>query len=167
MKILETERLILSELTLDDAGFILELVNEPAYMRNIGDKGVNNLDDARDYLRKGPIDSYQRHGHGLLRVALKDGTPIGTCGLLKRDNLEDADVGFAFLAAHRRRGYGYESASAAMKYGREVLGMKRIVAVVSPGNVGSIGLIEKLGLRLEGKVMMSETDECELFATVD
>ncbi len=167
VKILETDRLILRKLNLDDAEFILELVNEPAYLQGIGDKGVHNLEDARDYLRKGPLDSYRRFGHGLYLASLKDGSPVGTCGLLKRDHLDDPDVGFAFLADHHRQGYGFEAASAVMEHGRGVLGLKRIVGIVSPGNAGSIGLLEKLGMRFEGKVMMSETDECQLFATVD
>ncbi|MEM7587100.1 MAG: GNAT family N-acetyltransferase [Acidobacteriota bacterium] len=166
MKILETERLVLSELTLDDAEFIFELVNEPAYLRNIGDKGVRNLDGARAYLRNGPLASYRDHGYGVYRTALEDGTPIGICGLLKRDHLDAPDVGFAFLAAYRQQGYGYESASAVMTYGREVLGMDRILAAVSPHNAGSIRLLEKLGMRFERTIQMGdEGDVCQLFTT--
>ncbi len=164
MTTLETERLTLRELTLDDAEFILELVNEPAYRRFIGDKGVRNLEDARGYLRKGPLDSYQRFGHGLYLTSLKDGTKIGTCGLLKRDTLDDPDVGFAFLAAHHRQGYGFESAAAVMEHGRDVLGFRRIVAVVSPENAGSIGLLEKLGLRFERMIEFAQDDVVRLFA---
>ena len=118
MIVIRTERLFLRELDLnDDAAFILELLNEPAFLRFIGDKGVRTLDGARDYMRKGPIDSYGRHGFGLYAACLLDGTPIGICGLVKRDGLTDADVGFAFLSRHCAKGYAAESASATEKHG--------------------------------------------------
>ena len=103
MIVIETERLILRHLTLDDAAFIHELVNDPDWLRYIGDKGVRNLDDARAYIENGPMAMYERVGFGLFRVELKSrGTPIGMCGLIKRDTLPDVDIGFAFLP-HRTR----------------------------------------------------------------
>src|SRR5688572_10804905 len=96
MTALTTDRLILRELTLDDAEFILGLVNEPSWLRFIGDRGVRTLDDARAYISNGPMKSYERNGFGLYLTALKGaGTPIGMCGLIKRDGLDDVDVGFA------------------------------------------------------------------------
>lgn len=95
--VIETERLMLRPLVPDDAGFILELLNEAAFIRFIGDKGVRTLSDAREYLLQGPIDSYARHGFGLYAACLRQGTPLGICGLVKRDGLADADIGFAFL----------------------------------------------------------------------
>lgn len=163
MSHLETERLILRKLTLDDAPFMLELVNDPDFLRYIGDKGVRTLEDARDYIRKGPLASYESHGFGLYMVERKaDGVAVGTCGLLQRENLEHPDVGFAFLAAHRRSGYAFEAASAVLAHGRREFGMERILAIVSPENAGSIRLLEKLGLKQEGKVRMAD-DEEEIF----
>ncbi|MCG8425620.1 MAG: GNAT family N-acetyltransferase [Proteobacteria bacterium] len=167
MKVVETERLILCRLSVGDAAFILELLNDPAFLRFVGDKGVRTLDDARRYLLSGPIASYQRHGFGLYLTKLKDGDiSIGICGLLKRESLDDVDVGFAFLPPFRRQGYGFESASAVIGHGRAVLGLDRIVAVTQPDNVGSIHLLEKLGLHFERMVKVSDDgQECKLFVS--
>jgi RimJ/RimL family protein N-acetyltransferase len=165
MKILETDRLIIRRLTVEDAAFILKLVNEPSWLRFIGDRGVRTLEDARNYILKGPVEMYGRLGFGLYLVELKDeGVPIGTCGLIKRDSLKDVDIGFAFLPSFRGRGYAYEAASAVLAYGNNTLGLERIVAIVSPGNDRSIKLLEKLGLQFEQRVQLSERDEVKLFA---
>lgn len=147
---IETERLVLRQLALDDAPFILELVNDPDWLRHIGDKNVHNLDDARGYLEKGPMDMYRRVGFGLLRVELRQGgMPIGMCGLIKRETLDDVDIGFAFLPAYRARGYAREAAQATLAYGRDVVGLRRIVAITSPDNEASGRLLEAIGLRFE------------------
>jgi [ribosomal protein S5]-alanine N-acetyltransferase len=165
MKILETDRLVLRRLTTDDAEFILELLNEPSYLRYIGDKRVRTLDDARGYLLKGPMDSYERFGFGLYMVLLKEsGVPIGLCGLLKREFLEDPEVGYAFLPQFWSRGYAFESAAAALAYGRDVLGLDRIVAITTPDNEGSIRVLEKLGLKFDRMIKPSEDgDEVRFF----
>src|SRR5450631_4484145 len=129
MNVIQTERLVLRQLDLNDAEFILELLNEAAFLRFIGDKGVRTLRDAREYLLKGPIDSYGRHGFGLYATCLHDGTPAGICGLVKRDGLADVDVGFAFRARHRLRGYAVESAAASLTHTRQALGIQRVVAI--------------------------------------
>ncbi len=150
MKILETDRLILRRLLVDDAGFIVELLNDPSWLRFIGDKGVRTLADARAYILRGPIDMYARMGFGLYLTELKtDGAPIGLCGLIKRDSLEDADIGFAFLPRHWGQGYASEAASAVLAYGRNVLGLTRVVAITSPDNDASTRLLAKLGLKFE------------------
>ena len=150
LKVLETERLVLRRFEPDDAQFILELVNDSDWLRFIGDKSVRNLEDARGYIRKGPMDMYARHGFGLYCVELKaDATPIGMCGLLKRDTLEDVDIGFAFLPRFRSQGYGREAAQATLAYGADVLGLKRIVATTTPDNDASGRLLGKIGLRFE------------------
>lgn len=157
MTVLETERLTLRRLTTDDAAFIFRLVNEPSWLRFIGDKGVKTLDDARDYIRNGPIASYERFGFGLYLAELKGSSrPIGMCGLLKRDALEHPDIGFALLPEFWGQGYAYESAAAVMAFGKDVLGLDRILAVTNPDNYGSIRLLEKLGLRANGTVMLSD-----------
>jgi RimJ/RimL family protein N-acetyltransferase len=149
----------------DDSAFILELVTEPSWLRFIGDRGVRTLDDARDYIRKGPLDMYARLGFGLYVTERKaDGVPIGICGLLKRESLDDADLGFANLPRFWGKGYAHEAASAVMSYGKSVLGLSRIVAVTSPGNDPSVRLLEKLGFRFERMVRLSEDSaEVQLF----
>jgi RimJ/RimL family protein N-acetyltransferase len=166
LKVLETDRLILRRLSVADAAFILDLVNDPDWLRFIGDKGVRTLDDARNYIQNGPLDMYDRHGFGLWCVELKsDGSPIGICGLIKRETLEDVDVGFAFLPAFRGCGYATESAAAAIAHGRDKFGLKRIVAITSPDNDRSARVLEKAGLRFEKTLRPSEesADVC-LFA---
>jgi RimJ/RimL family protein N-acetyltransferase len=150
VKILETERLLVRRLVLDDAAFLLELLNEPAFLKNIGDRGARTLVDARRYIARGPVASYRKFGFGLYLVELKDsGAPIGICGLLKRDWLEDVDIGFAFLQKYWSQGYARESVAAVMHYGWTTLRLQRIVAITKPTNQASITLLEKLGLRFE------------------
>ncbi|MCB0290160.1 MAG: GNAT family N-acetyltransferase [Calditrichaeota bacterium] len=166
---LETSRLIICHLAPDDAPFILDLLNQPSFLQYIGDRGVRTLEDARNYIQKGPISSYERYGFGLFLVKLKDGDiPAGICGLLKRDTLPDVDIGFAFLPQFWSQGYAYESAAAVMSYGKNALGLKRIVAITQPDNIGSIRLLEKLGLRFEQMVRLAEDDvKLKLFAWED
>jgi len=164
MTVIRTERLALRELALDDAEFILELLSEPAFLRFIGDKGVRTVAGAREYLLKGPMDSYVRHGFGLYAVCLLGGTPIGICGLVKRDGLADVDIGFAFLSRHSSKGYAFESASAVLAHAREVLGMQRVVAITSPENLGSTAVLEKIGLKFERMIRLAKDgDELKLF----
>ena len=163
---LETDRLVLRQLTTDDAEFILDLLNQASFLQFIGDKGVRTLADARHYVLTGPVASYERFGFGLYLTTLKDvGVPIGICGLIKRETLEDVDVGFAFLPQFWSKGYALESASAVMTYGRKVLGLNRIVAITSPDNNASIKVLEKIGLRFEQIIRLSEDGpEVKLFA---
>src|SRR5437660_1495232 len=142
VNVLETDRLALRRMSMDDATFILQLLNEPSFLRFIGDKGVRTLDDARNYILNGPIASYERFGFGLHLTQLKaNDIPIGICGLLKRETLKDVDLGFAFLPQFWRKGYAFESAAAVMAYGRNAFGLKRIVAITSPANEASIKVL--------------------------
>lgn len=160
--VIDTERLAMRRLTEDDAPFILRLVNEPSFLRHIGDKGVRTLGAARHYIRTGPIDSYDRFGFGLLLVVRKDdAAPIGMCGLLKRDSLEDVDIGFAYLPEFWRKGYAIEAATAVMNYGLRALGLPRIVAVTNPENAGSIRVLEKIGLTF-GRMVQLGPEEPEI-----
>lgn len=160
MKVLETERLTLRRLSVEDSQFILELLNDPSWLRFIGDKGVRTLDSARDYILKGPVDMYERLGFGLYLTELKNGNiSVGLCGLIKRDSLEDVDIGFALLPEFRGKGYAYEAASAVMAYGKTVLGLDRIVAIISADNDSSAKLLEKLGLRFKKIVKLSSDDD--------
>jgi RimJ/RimL family protein N-acetyltransferase len=160
MIVAETERLLVRWFEPDDAGFILELVNEPSWIRFIGDKNVRDVEGARAYLERGPIDSYRKRGFGLNLVALRaSGAPIGMCGLIKRDTLPDVDVGFAFLPAYWGRGYAQESAAAVLDHGRRALGVTRVVAILSPDNESSAKLLERLGFRRDGMIRMPPDDE--------
>jgi RimJ/RimL family protein N-acetyltransferase len=150
-----------------DAEFMLELLNEEAFLLNIGDRGVRTVADAAAYILNGPVASYEKFGFGLYAVELKEsGAPIGICGLLKRDSLDDVDIGFAFLKKFWGRGYAYESAAAVMDYGWTKVGLNRIVAITAPENHASIELLEKIGLRFEKMIQMPEHDgESKLFAS--
>ncbi|MCC6555546.1 MAG: GNAT family N-acetyltransferase [Polyangiaceae bacterium] len=166
MSVIQTDRLILRRLTEDDADHILELLNDPAFIRFIGDKGVRTLDDARRYILNGPAASYEKYGFGLYLTELREGgTPVGICGLIKRDALEHVDVGFAFLPGFRSKGYAFESASAAVAHGKRDFGLTRIAGIVSPDNHASIRVLEKLGLRFERMIRLtSDEPEVMLFA---
>jgi len=156
---IKTERLILLQFTLSDTEFILELVNEPSFIQNIGDRGVQTIADAENYLANGPISSYAKNGFGMLAVTLNEtGQLIGMCGLIKRDALEDVDIGYAFLPEFWSKGYALESVQAVMKHAKEVIGMKRVVAIVDPTNTRSIRLLEKVGMTFEKTVKLSEDD---------
>ncbi|HXX29220.1 MAG TPA: GNAT family N-acetyltransferase [Myxococcaceae bacterium] len=160
MNVLQTERLTLRHLSLDDAAFILALLNEPSWLRFIGDKDVHSLDDARAYITKGPLDMYQRLGFGLyLAERREDGRPIGLCGLIKRETLKDVDIGFAFPPEFWGKGYAYEAAAAVVEHGRSTFGLKRLVAITSLDNRSSIRLLEKLGFGFEGMIKLSEDGE--------
>ena len=147
---LQTERLAIRPFSEDDAGMILELVNDGEWLRFIGDKNVHSLDDARRYLREGPIAMFARLGHGLCCVERSsDGAAIGMCGLLKRDSLDDVDLGFAFLPAARGQGYAREAAAACLAHGLGALGLRRIVAITDIDNHASARVLENAGLRFE------------------
>ena len=163
--VLTTARLIVRALTLDDAPFIAVLLNDPAFIRNIGDRGVRTIEDARAYIENGPVASYARFGFGLYLVQLiESGEPIGMCGILKRDALPDPDLGFAFLPAHWKRGYAFESAAAVRHYARAGLGVGRLLAITNPSNAGSIRVLEKLGFKFEQMTRMADGQpELKLF----
>jgi ribosomal-protein-alanine N-acetyltransferase len=165
MPVLETKRLTLRRMTLEDAPFILRLVNEPSWLRFIGDKNVRNLDDARRYIQTGPLDMYARFGFGMFLVQLMSGgEPIGACGLLKRDTLPAPDIGYAFLPEFWGQGYAFEAAAAVLSYGHKNHGMTRIMAITSPDNASSVRVLERCGMKFERMLAMSETDEVKLFS---
>ena len=160
MTVHETERLLLRKLTVDDAEFILTLLNEPAFLRYIGDKKVRNLEDARQYILNGPVASYEHHGFGLLLVELREShTPIGMCGLLKREQLPDPDIGFALMPDFWNKGFAFEAAEAVLRDARQRLRLGRIVAITSLDNEASIGLLQRLGFSFEKIVQMSPDGE--------
>jgi RimJ/RimL family protein N-acetyltransferase len=147
---LETPRLTLRRLEFDDAAFVVALLNEPSFIENIGDRGVRSTEDAHRYLREGPMAMYERFGFGLWHTARKsDGVAVGMCGLLRRDNLPDVDVGYAFLPEYWGLGFAHESAAAVLRLGAAKFGLKRAIGVVSAGNAASIRVLEKLGMSFE------------------
>ena len=165
--ILSTRRLRLRELQPErDAAFLLALLNDPDFVANVGDRGVRTTEAAADYIRQRIAPSYARFGFGMWLVELTEtGNPLGICGLLKRENLADVDVGFTFLPQYRRQGYAFESASAAIEHGWQ-RDLPRIVAITAPHNTASIRLLEKLGLRYERTIQLTpDAAEVLLFST--
>lgn len=168
MTIVETDRLILRELdSASDAEFVFELLNTPKFISYIGDRGVRSLEQARDFIDNRYRTSYREDGYGLYAVEQKiDASVVGICGFVKRDYLEHADIGFAFLPQFERKGYGFESASAMMKYGRETLGFTDVFAITSLDNDVSGHLLEKLGFKFE-RLIDSGDEKLKLFCHRD
>jgi ribosomal-protein-alanine N-acetyltransferase len=159
VQVLESKRLIVRQLEPADAPFIIELLNQPSWIKFIGDKGVRTVPDAENYLEQGPIKMYARLGFGLYLVELKaDGAPIGLCGLIKRESLAHVDLGFAFLSRYWGYGYAYESARAVLDYGKEQLGIDQIVAITVPDNHASIKLLRKLGFVHEPRTAPTDAE---------
>ena len=166
MKILETERLILREIVETDDEFIFDLVNQPSFIKYIGNRGIDTLDKARKVVEERYRASYAEFGYGLYAVELKEtGEAMGFCGFVRREGLPDADIGFAFLPQFEKRGFAFESAFAVMKYGREVLHLTRVLAITSRDNESSIKLLEKLGFKFERLITLpNDTEELNLFS---
>ena len=182
MKILETNRLILREVVESDDEFILDLLNQPSFIKYIGDRNVRTVKEAREFIENRYRQSYREHGFGLYAVELKaefatlndvsvstfeiqnpkskiQNRAIGICGFVKRDTLPDADIGFAFLPQFCGKGYALESAVGIMEYGRDVLGLKRVLAITTQDNESSGKLLEKLGFKFENLIKMPTNDE--------
>lgn len=166
MKIIDTDRLTLRSLSTDDADFILDLLNQPAFIKYIGNRNVRNSIEARTYIENRFLESYQEFGFGMYLVELKkDCTPIGICGFVKRSALPDPDIGFAFLPQYWSQGFAFESATAMLDYGKNVLGFENVLAITSKDNDSSAKLLFKLGFRYERDVKMSEAEnEVKLFS---
>jgi RimJ/RimL family protein N-acetyltransferase len=157
--ILETERLKLREFTTSDTAFIIELLNSPGWIQFIGDRNVKTEEQALSYLENGPLKSYTVNGFGLSMVETKDGIPVGMSGIIRRDNLENPDIGFAFLPAFDGKGYGFEIASALLVYAKDRLGLSEISAITVPANAKSIRLLEKLGFKFVKTFCFANSEE--------
>ena len=166
MKILETERLVLREIVEFDAEFIFDLVNQPSFIKYIGNRGIDTLEKARKVVEERYRASYAEFGYGLYAVELKEtGEAIGFCGFVRREELPDADIGFAFLPQFEKKGFAFESASAVMKYGRETLNLERVLAITTQDNFSSIKLLEKLGFKFERLIKMpNDAEKLNLFS---
>ncbi len=160
MPVAETHRLILRRLELADAEFIFKLVNDPTWLAGIGDRGVRTLADAQEYLRKGPLEMYERHGFGLYAIERKvDQQLIGICGLLKRETLPEPDLGYALLPQYAGVGYAMEAARACVTLAREQFQMPRLLAITTPENIRSRHLLEQLGMQLEQRYRVKPGDD--------
>ena len=157
---LETRRLFLRRITADDTGLMLAVWNDPAFIEHVGDRGVRTEIEARKELEAGALRLFAEYGYGPYKMIRKDdATAIGICGLFKRDNLDDPDIGFAVLPDYCGNGYAGEAARAVVAHARDDLGIRNLTAIVSSGNKASIGLIEKLGLTFSTMITMPGEDE--------
>jgi [ribosomal protein S5]-alanine N-acetyltransferase len=160
MKVIETNRLILRLISTSDSPFIHKLLNDKSWLHYIGDKGVKTEEDAKNYIVNGPMEMYEKVGFGLYLIELKENkTPIGMCGLIKRITLEDIDIGFALLSEYHSKGYAYEAATATLDYGKNSLGLKRIVAITTEDNLSSSSLLQKLGMIFERTITLPHQDK--------
>lgn len=167
MIVAETNRLIISKFTLKDANFFLKLVNTPNWLKYIGDRNIKTVEEAKKSIEEGHFKSYKNNGFGFYKVLLKEenNKTIGTCGLIKRDALENVDIGFAFLPEYEKKGFGYEASIEIIKLAKVQFGIKKLVAITNADNINSIKLLEKLGLTYEKKVKPFDDDkELLLFA---
>ena len=165
MALFETERLSLRKIAAGDAAFIFELYNEPSFHRYIGDKGVKDVAAAKKYIAANFTQSYASNGFGLWLVELNDTKePVGICGFVKRETLEFPDIGFAFRAEHERKGYGFESANAVLRYGREALKFKKVLAIATKDNAASGKLLAKLGFSLDGDLPTPNGEILDLYS---
>lgn len=164
MKI-ETDRLRLRAVTLDDTGIMLAVWNDPDFIRNVADRGIRTEEQAREVIARTVLTLFEKHGYGPCCISLKsDDSMIGICGLFKRENLDHPDIGFAILPDYCGKGYAGEAAAAVVHYAREQLGLTALTAIVSPENRASIGLIEKLGLKFDRMITMpDESDAIRLY----
>lgn len=151
--VLQTEHLLLREMTLDDASFMYQLMNSKTWLDYIGDRGIFTVDDARQYIKEVPLKSYHDLGHGLMVIELKEsGQPVGICGMVKREELESPDLGFAILPQFEGQGLVYEASVEVMNDARIRLGLKEIFAITTAENVRSITLLKKLGMNFKEKI---------------
>jgi RimJ/RimL family protein N-acetyltransferase len=166
MKTLETDRLVIRRLEAGDAAFMLDLLNQPSFIRFIGDRGIRTLEEARIYIQERAIASYEKNGFGPLAVEMKtDGRVIGIVSLLDRDELDDVDMGFAFLPEFWGQGLASEASSAVLEFAFTNLGLERIIAITRPDNIGSIKTLQKMGLAYESMTRLQDEDvDLQLYA---
>lgn len=156
----ETDRLILKPTSEEDAEFILELLNSPKWLKNIGDRNINSVELARDYIKTKSMAQYERLGYSNYTIVRKsDNVKIGTCGLYDREGLEGIDVGFALLPEYEKLGYAYESANKLIEAAFTDFAISELIAITLIENISSQKLLEKLGLRLQGTIKLPDDEE--------
>ncbi len=167
MIILETERLVLREVTVQDAAFVLDLLNSPGFLENIGDRGVRTPDQARTYIEERVLGSYRDHGFGMWLTAQKsDGAAVGLAGLVRRDGLDVPDVGYAFIQRAWGRGYAQEAAAAVLAHARGPMGIPQLAAITTPQNLASMAVLRKVGFRFQGMITLPGAErESTYFST--
>ncbi len=149
----KTERLVIRQLTLKDADFIVHLYNDETFIRNIADKNIRTSEAAENYLANGPLASYETYGFGLSLVSLrKTGVPIGICGVLKRPELDSPDLGYAFLPEYCNQGYATEASIGVLQHAVKTLSLDTVLAVTFPSNKGSNRVLTKVGFELKGTI---------------
>jgi [ribosomal protein S5]-alanine N-acetyltransferase len=168
MTIIDTNRLVIRNITEQDFNFIFRLLNEPSWIKYIGDKGIKTEDDAKNYIQTGPLQMYKDFGFGLFLVTLKEnGVPIGLCGLIKRPSLENIDLGYAFLPEYTGKGYAFEATKAVIQYGKEQLSIDKIVAITTIDNLNSEKVLLKLGFSFDSLIKeKNASEELKLFTKV-
>lgn len=159
-QIIETERLRLRPMAVEDADLILELYNSPNYIKYIGDRNIKSIRDAEDYITYKFLPQHQRLGYGNYLISLKEnGAKIGGVGIFQREGLDIHDIGFSFLPQFEGKGYGFEAASKLLKVGFLDFGLKKVSAITLEENLPSRKLIEKLGLKYIKKVKLPDDEE--------
>jgi [ribosomal protein S5]-alanine N-acetyltransferase len=164
--VLETERLSLREVELTDAPFMLELLNSPGFLENIGDRGVREEDQARAYIEERVLGSYRDHGFGMwLAVQKADGAPVGLAGLVRREGLETPDVGYAFIQKVWGRGYAQEAAAAVLAHAQGPMGIPKLAAITTPENFASMAVLRKIGFTYQGMIQLPGIDRESTYFT--
>jgi [ribosomal protein S5]-alanine N-acetyltransferase len=164
---MKTERLTLRPFSQKDTRFIVELLNDPGWLRFIGDREVRTVDDAHAYLTNGPLAHAAKHGFALGAVErTSDGALIGMCGLIRREGLDDVDLGYAILPAYRGQGYAREAAAAWLACGFDEFGLKRIVAITKLDNAPSQRVLESIGMRFERRLRLPQNTEDSLLYAI-
>jgi len=161
MIVAETKRLVISEFTINDASFYLDLVNTPNWIKYIGDRGIHSIEDAKKRIEESVLSSYVENEYGAYKLQLKDSNlkTIGSCGLYKRDYLDHADIGFAMIPEYENKGFGYESSIEILKLAENDFKQEKVFAITLPTNKPSIKLLEKLGLSYEKTIIPFDDDE--------
>lgn len=168
MTLINTDRLSIRYIKVEDFNFIFRLLNDPSWIKYIGDKGIKTEDDARNYIQTGPLQMYKNFGFGLYLVTLKEtAVPIGLCGLIKRPSLENIDLGYAFLPEYTGKGYAFEATKAVLQYGKEQLTIDKIVAITTIDNLSSEKVLLKLGFTFDSLIKeKNEAEQLKLFTKV-
>ena len=160
MNLLATDRLLINKITIDDAGFILELMNDKDWIKNIGDKGVRTIEDAQAYIENRFLTTYHESNCGFYSLNLKNNHQfIGIAGLVDREGIDHIDIGYGILPQFRGNGYAFEATKAIYDYGYQELKLEKIVAIVNPDNLPSIKLLSKLGLEFEKMIRLPDEDK--------
>ncbi|WP_452219728.1 GNAT family N-acetyltransferase [Lacinutrix salivirga] len=164
MRVAETNRLHIVKFTIADAPFFKTLVNTPGWLKYIGDRNIKTIVQAKDAIKNGHLKSYQENGFGFYKLLLKteNNKAIGTCGLIKREQLDHVDIGFAMLSEYEGKGFGFEASQAILQLAKHTFKLKTIAAITLPENKSSIKLIEKLGLSYAKKVTPFKDNNEEL-----